>query len=104
MDSMLQLATRTSMTVLVRLHREAKEVREDADAWHQRGQAIKFILNQFESDFGLEAMLVLFVKVSKHLGETLNPVDTSILVKLVDNGFQVKGVTKALHYSTRQNA
>lgn len=79
-------------------------MQDDAAAWHQRGQAIKSILNQFESDFGLQAMLGLYVKVCKDLGETLNPVDTSILAKLLANGFKLKGVKKALKYSTSRDA
>jgi hypothetical protein len=69
----------------------------DKKEFARRGHAIELILEDVERKFGLEWMLQLFEVTCGKLGHILCPVSSSIVKKLIENGFEIK-VGKCLQY------
>ena len=89
------------IATLMRLHNEAKEPNITTQEWVRRGNAITYILNKIETEFGAKYMLHIFVWTSKQLGETLGPLNHSIVQKLVVNGCKITKLKKIVRYSTK---
>lgn len=86
------------ITVLVKLDNESKEKDISATEFGKRGNAITNLLLQVENDFGIEYMLKIFIIACKKLGHTLGPLDTSVVKKLIENGFIVNKIDKVVSY------
>ena len=86
------------MSVLMRIHKEAHEPNISDKEYTRRSFAIKKILNMFEDDFGTELMIKIIQKTSEMLGETLGPLDHTIVKKLLANGCEVTKIHKVLEY------
>ena len=99
MDERKQISDNIIST-LMRLHNEAKEPNITTEEWVRRGNAITYILDKIEADFGAKYMLHIFVWTSKQLGESLAPINHTIVQKLLANGFKIKNGTK--YYDTAQ--
>jgi hypothetical protein len=100
MDERKQISD-SIISTLVRLHNEAKEPNITTQEWARRGNAITYILNKIEADFGVKYMLHIFVWTSKQLGESLAPINHTIVQKLLSNGCKIKKWNKILRYSTK---
>jgi len=86
------------MTVLARLHDEAKEPDILPADYVRRGRAIQRILDNVEDKFGLDTMVQVVVKTSKQIGKTLAPLDISIVQKLVSKGCIINKIHKVASY------
>ncbi len=88
------------ISVLTLLDNKAKQfkLKNNADEYGKRGLAITKLLNQIENDFGIEYMIDIFIRTSKQLGHNLGPLDSSIVTKLIDNGFEIKNVSNIVKY------
>ena len=100
MDERKQISENIIAT-LMRLHLEAKEPHITTQEWARRGNAITYILNKIETDFGAKYMLHIFVWTSKQLGESLAPINHTIVQKLLENGCKIKKWHKILRYNTK---
>ena len=87
------------MFVLMRLHKEAREPNISDNEYANRAFAITKLLNRFEDDFGTEAMITIIQKTSEMLGETLGPLDSTIVKKLIAKGWEVTKISKVLEYT-----
>lgn len=93
-----QQITDNIVETLLKLHNESIIPNISAEEFGKRGNAISFLLNKIENDFGIKYMLYIFNITSKKLGHTLSPVDTTIIKKLLENGYEIKNVKKGVTY------
>jgi hypothetical protein len=86
------------ITVLIRLDTEAHQPNIEISEYMKRGLAIKNMLEKVETDFGSKIMIDIFLMTNKRLGRTLNPLDPSILKKLLSHGFKINKIEKCASY------
>ena len=88
----MDIIERSVIDVLIRLANEASQI-DELDVEHgRRANAIKYILDKVCNDFGEKYMLYVFKKASDELGNTIGPLDYTILNKLVSLGCKVTNV------------
>ncbi len=93
--------TENVVSVLMRLHHEAEScrIKYQMSEYVHRSDAIKSLLEQVEKDFGEEYMLYVFMMASDRLGDTLGPLDPTILQKLIKMGCVVKKIKSVLSFT-----
>ena len=94
MSNMPELFIENCVNALTRLYNEGLEMKtlNDANEYAKRGNAIAFILNKIENDFSTDDMVYVYIKTSKKLGKSLNPISIEILKKLENSGCCLKKV------------
>lgn len=86
------------INVLKKIDKESKQKKDDVQEFNKCGLAIKKILDKIEIDFGTQFMIKIFYITCQELGHTLGPLDSSILQKLIKNGFVIKNINKKSKY------
>jgi hypothetical protein len=97
-DEMKDEVIRSIISVLKRLHYEAKTFERDTDSdkkeYYRRGVGIQLIFHKIKEDLGEDYMFFIFNETNKVLGETLNPIHTDILKVFLERGYKIKKVHK----------
>ena len=88
--------------MLIRLDNESKEQNITKEEYFKRGQAIKFLMNKIEEDFGELFLKEIFIQTNEKLGGTLSLLDISIVQKLLLLGFEIKKIRKSLFSHTKK--
>ena len=88
--------------VLIRLDNESKEQNITKEEYFKRGQAIKFLMNKIEEDFGELFLKEIFIQTNEKLGRTLSLLDISIVQKLLLLGFEIKEIKKGFFSHTKK--
>ena len=90
------------VNVLVRLHNDAKLYGIVSDDYLRCAYAIKKILYKVKADFDSETMVNIVKITIDKLGETLKPLDYTILKEMIQAGFVVTKVNKISRYDKKK--
>ena len=88
----MDIIERNIIDVLKRLTNEAAQIDKLDVEYARRANAIIYILDKVCNDFGEKYMVYVFKKASDELGNTIGPLDYTILKKLVRLGCKVTNV------------
>lgn len=91
---------KSTVKLLKKIHNDANIFlqKDNKEEYYKCGIIIDQILHSIENDYGIKEVIKIIIKIKKDIGQTLNPINISMLQKLVNNGFEVKATHNVLMY------